>query len=136
MWRRILRVRTTGGWRSFRREDVDPLWAEHGTAAEDDCYDDPSSILRSGPLHGLQIAVPRWSPDGKQIAFIGGLMSDQGSTGGDLYVIPAKAHCSLGGEPKDLTPDRAASVAFITVGERSADSGLRSMWAEAATLRR
>jgi len=34
-----------------------------------------------GPLHGLQIAVPRFSPDGKQIAFIGGIMSDQGSTG-------------------------------------------------------
>ncbi len=34
-----------------------------------------------GPLHGLQIAVPRWSPDGSKIAFIGGLMSDQGATG-------------------------------------------------------
>jgi Tol biopolymer transport system component len=38
----------------------------------------------TGPLHGLQLAVPRWSPDGKAIAFIGGLMSDQGSTGGDV----------------------------------------------------
>jgi dipeptidyl aminopeptidase/acylaminoacyl peptidase len=72
----------------------------------------PKSILDtmkvSGSLHGLQIAVPRWSPDGSQIAFIGGLMSDQGSTGGDIYLIPA-----TGGEPKDLTPGRAASVAFI-----------------------
>jgi dipeptidyl aminopeptidase/acylaminoacyl peptidase len=41
-----------------------------------------------GPLHGLQIAVPRWSPDGMSIAFIGGLMSDQGSTGGDVWIIP------------------------------------------------
>jgi len=62
----------------------------------------------SGSLHNLQIAVPRFSPDGKQIAFIGGLMSDQGSTGGDIYLIP-----STGGEPKDITPNRAASVAFI-----------------------
>jgi dipeptidyl aminopeptidase/acylaminoacyl peptidase len=62
----------------------------------------------SGSLHNLQIAVPRWSPDGRQIAFIGGLMSDQGSTGGDIYLIP-----STGGEPQDLTPGRAASVAFI-----------------------
>jgi dipeptidyl aminopeptidase/acylaminoacyl peptidase len=62
----------------------------------------------SGSLHGLQIAVPRWSPDGSQIAFIGGLMSDQGSTGGDVYLIPA-----AGGEPKDVTPGRAASVAYI-----------------------
>jgi dipeptidyl aminopeptidase/acylaminoacyl peptidase len=72
----------------------------------------PHSILKpteiSGPLHNLQIAVPRWSPDSKQIAFIGGLMSDQGSTGGDIYLIP-----STGGEPHDLTPERAASVAFI-----------------------
>jgi dipeptidyl aminopeptidase/acylaminoacyl peptidase len=72
----------------------------------------PKSILDttkiSGSLHGLQIAVPRWSPDGTQIAFIGGLMSDQGSTGGDVYLIPA-----AGGEPKDVTPGRAASVAFI-----------------------
>jgi dipeptidyl aminopeptidase/acylaminoacyl peptidase len=72
----------------------------------------PKSILDttkvSGSLHGLQIAVPRWSPDGSQIAFIGGLMSDQGSTGGDVYLIP-----STGGEPKDVTPGRAASVAFI-----------------------
>jgi dipeptidyl aminopeptidase/acylaminoacyl peptidase len=72
----------------------------------------PQSILDttkvSGPLHGLQIALPRWSPNGKQIAFIGGLMSDQGATGGDLYLIP-----SIGGEPKDITPGRAASVAFF-----------------------
>ena len=45
------------------------------------------------------MAVPRFSPDGKKIAFIGGLMSDQGSTGGDVWVVEAK-----GGEPFDLTP--------------------------------
>jgi dipeptidyl aminopeptidase/acylaminoacyl peptidase len=72
----------------------------------------PTSILDTakilGSLHGLQIAVPRWSPDDKQIAFIGGLMSDQGATGGDVYLIPA-----IGGEPRNVTPGRAASVAFI-----------------------
>jgi dipeptidyl aminopeptidase/acylaminoacyl peptidase len=67
---------------------------------------DPTQV--SGPLRNLQIAVPRWSPDGKQIAFIGGLMSDQGSTGGDVYLIPA-----TGGEPRDITPGRPTSVAFI-----------------------
>jgi dipeptidyl aminopeptidase/acylaminoacyl peptidase len=72
----------------------------------------PRSILDTtkieAPLHGLQIAVPRWSPDGTRIAFIGGLMSDQGSTGGDVYLIPAE-----GGEPTDITAGRDASVAFI-----------------------
>ena len=67
---------------------------------------DPQTV--AGPLHGLQIAVPRWSPDGKQIAFIGGLMSDQGSTGGDIYLMPA-----TGGEPKDVTPGRAATPAWF-----------------------
>ncbi len=74
---------------------------------------DPPTV--SGSLHGLQIAVPRWSPDGQQIAFIGGLMSDQGSTGGDIYVIP-----SAGGEPRDVTPDRAASPSwFVWLDENS-----------------
>ncbi|HEX4007154.1 MAG TPA: S9 family peptidase [Acidobacteriaceae bacterium] len=72
----------------------------------------PTAVLDTqtvaGPLHGLQIAVPRWSPDGSRIAFIGGLMSDQGSTGGDIYTIP-----STGGEPTDQTPDRAGSPAWF-----------------------
>jgi dipeptidyl aminopeptidase/acylaminoacyl peptidase len=68
---------------------------------------DPTTV--AGPLHGLQIAVPRFSPDGSQIAFIGGLMSDQGSTGGDIYTIPA-----TGGEPKDVTPNRAATPAWFS----------------------
>ncbi len=58
---------------------------------------DPNST--STALHGLQIAVPRFSPDGKRIAFIGGLMSDQGATGGDVWVVNAS-----GGEPVDVTP--------------------------------
>ena len=66
----------------------------------------PSEV--SGPLHGMQIAVPRWSPDGKAIAFIGGLMSDQGSTGGDVWIIPA-----VGGEPRDLSQGRPTSPAWM-----------------------
>ncbi len=54
-----------------------------------------------GPLHGLQIAVPRWSPDGRAIAFIGGLMSDQGSTGGDVWIVSA-----AGGAPRNLSQGR------------------------------
>jgi dipeptidyl aminopeptidase/acylaminoacyl peptidase len=72
----------------------------------------PSVVLAPsefpGPLHGLQIAIPRWSPDGKSIAFIGGLMSDQGVTGGDVWVIS-----SSGGQPRDLTPSRPTSSQWI-----------------------
>jgi dipeptidyl aminopeptidase/acylaminoacyl peptidase len=50
------------------------------------------------PLHQMQVALPRWSPDGRTIAFIGGLMSDQGNTGGDIYRVS-----SQGGEAVDLT---------------------------------
>jgi dipeptidyl aminopeptidase/acylaminoacyl peptidase len=73
----------------------------------------PKAILApaevSGPLHGLQIAVPRWSPDGQAIAFIGGIMSDQGSTGGDVWIVS-----SAGGDPRNLTANRPSSPAWIT----------------------
>ncbi len=70
----------------------------------------PSEI--SGPFHGLQIAQPRWSPDGRAIAFIGGLMSDQGVTGGDVWIIDA-----AGGQPRNLTPNRPASSQWIVWGD-------------------
>ena len=53
----------------------------------------------------LQIAGPRWSPDGKSIAVIHGIMSDEGSTGGDVYVVPA-----AGGAAKNVTPDLEGSA--------------------------
>ncbi len=68
---------------------------------------DPSSV--AGPLHGLQIAVPRWSPDGMQIALIGGLMSDQGSTAGDVYLMAAE-----GGQPVNVTPGINISPSWLT----------------------
>jgi len=68
---------------------------------------DPGSV--SGDLHGLQIALPRWSPDGSRIAFIGGLMSDQGSTGGDIYAVSAS-----GGSVTNLTPGITVSPAWLS----------------------
>jgi dipeptidyl aminopeptidase/acylaminoacyl peptidase len=56
----------------------------------------------------MQIAVPRWSPDGKTIAFIGGLMSDEGANGGDVFTVPA-----AGGEPRNRTPGRKASASWL-----------------------
>ncbi|MDR3753270.1 MAG: S9 family peptidase [Terracidiphilus sp.] len=91
------------------------------TAASDS---KPSVILApsdvSGPLHGLQVALPRWSPDGKAIAFIGGLMSDQGVTGGDVWVIDAKGDAkenATGSQPRNLTPNRPASSQWIVWGD-------------------
>ncbi len=56
----------------------------------------------------MQVAVPRWSPDGRTIAFIGGLMSDEGVTGGDIYLVPA-----TGGRGLDLTPDLEGSASWL-----------------------
>jgi dipeptidyl aminopeptidase/acylaminoacyl peptidase len=56
----------------------------------------------------MQIAVPRWSPDGKTIAFIGGLMSDEGVTGGDIYTVLVG-----GGKPRNRTPDLTSSASWL-----------------------
>lgn len=69
---------------------------------------DPNTT--TGALHGLQIAVPRFSPDGSKIAFIGGLMSDQGSTGGDIYTVPSTGSQ----DAADVTPNRPATPAWFT----------------------
>jgi dipeptidyl aminopeptidase/acylaminoacyl peptidase len=55
-----------------------------------------------------QIAVPRWSPDGAEVAFIEGLMSDQGANGGDLFIVPV-----AGGRPRDCAPGRKASPSWL-----------------------
>jgi dipeptidyl aminopeptidase/acylaminoacyl peptidase len=56
----------------------------------------------------LQIANPAWSPDGETIAFIGGLMSDEPSVGGDVYTISAR-----GGDARNLTPGMKASASWL-----------------------
>jgi dipeptidyl aminopeptidase/acylaminoacyl peptidase len=56
----------------------------------------------------LQIADPRVSPDGKSVAFIEGLMSDEGSTGGDIYVVPI-----AGGTAQNLTPNIKTSPSVL-----------------------
>ncbi len=88
-------------------EDEACLDAAHGGCNPPHAILSPADL--NGPLHGLQIAVPRWSPDGKAIAFIGGLMSDQGVTGGDVWIMP-----SAGGQPRDLTPGWPVTAGWIT----------------------
>ncbi|HZU29489.1 MAG TPA: S9 family peptidase, partial [Candidatus Angelobacter sp.] len=55
-----------------------------------------------------QIAIPKWSPDGKSIAFISGIMSDEPSVGGDIFLIPAE-----GGTAKNITPEMKASATTL-----------------------
>jgi dipeptidyl aminopeptidase/acylaminoacyl peptidase len=89
--------------------------AAHGSGddnwwiAELDLMDTHSGAVVTILKPSLQIASPRWSGDGRRIAYIGGIMSDETITGGDVFVIdPA------GGDPINLTPDLAASVQTIT----------------------
>jgi len=68
---------------------------------------------RSGDMHELyapklQIAEPHVSPDGKNVAFIEGLMSDEGATGGDVFAVPI-----TGGKPRNLTPGIKASPSSL-----------------------
>ena len=58
---------------------------------------------------GLQITAPRWSPDGRKIAFIGGLMSDEAIVGGDIYSV-----ASNGGQKTNLTPGMRMSASWLT----------------------
>jgi dipeptidyl aminopeptidase/acylaminoacyl peptidase len=71
-----------------------------GNGAATDIYA-PSSAQQ-------QIASPRVSPDGSSVAFIGGIMSDFGSTGGDVYVVPV-----TGGAAVDATPQMKASATAL-----------------------
>ena len=59
----------------------------------------------------LQIASPRWSRDGKRIAYIGGIMSDEAITGGDVYVVPVNG--AVPAAAPDVTPNLKASVVTI-----------------------
>jgi len=56
-----------------------------------------------------QIALPRWSPDGKQIAFIEGLMSDQGVTGGEVFTVNESGIANA----QNHTPGRKSSPAWF-----------------------
>ncbi|HEX4533051.1 MAG TPA: prolyl oligopeptidase family serine peptidase [Rhizomicrobium sp.] len=85
-----------------------------------------SGALRVVAAPKMQLNLPRVSPDGKTVAFIGGLMSDWGSIGGDIYTVPL-----AGGTPTDVTPKFAGTfdgvawagntlVASALIGDRAA----------------
>ncbi|MGD0192113.1 MAG: S9 family peptidase [Rhizomicrobium sp.] len=64
-----------------------------------------AQVIFTPPDGRHQIADPAVSPDGKTVAFISGIMSDFGSTGGDVYAVPV-----AGGAASDATPGIHASA--------------------------
>jgi len=56
----------------------------------------------------LQIAYPKWSPDGRSIALIGGLMSDFIAPGGEIFLVDAAT-----GRTRNLTPGLKSSVTWL-----------------------
>ena len=90
----------------------------------------------------LQVAVPRWSPDGKSVAFIEGLMSDEGFHGGDLFTISENGQGLTNRTPKRKTsvsslfwqtPDRILVTEYVggggAISELSvADNSVRTIW--------
>jgi dipeptidyl aminopeptidase/acylaminoacyl peptidase len=62
--------------------------------------DAASGKLRVLAAPKMQMNMPHVSPDGRTVAFIGGLMSDFGSVGGDVYTVSID-----GGQPVDVTPN-------------------------------
>jgi dipeptidyl aminopeptidase/acylaminoacyl peptidase len=58
-----------------------------------------------------QIAAPTVSRDGATVAFIAGIMSDFGSTGGDVYTLPLD-----GGSATDITRELRASATALAWG--------------------
>ena len=97
-----------------------------------------TSIYKSS----LQVAVPRWSSDGKSVAFIEGLMSDEGFHGGDLFTISVNRRDLLNrtrghkGSVSSLfwqTPDRILLTETIGGGSAIseltlADNQVRTIW--------
>jgi len=73
---------------------------------------EPQARVLFGPADiRQQIAAPTVSRDGSTVAFIAGIMSDFGSTGGDVYTVPLE-----GGSAVDVTPGMGASATALAWG--------------------
>ncbi len=78
-----------------------------------DAVDAKTGAVRTIAKPKTQMNFPRISPDGKTVAFIGGLMSDFGSIGGDVWTVPIG-----GGEPTDTQPDSRVTVTSLIWHDR------------------
>ena len=89
------------------------------------------TLFTPGPRE--QLAAPVMSPDGTRVGFIGGWMSDFGSTGGDAYLLRLDAP---GSRPVDLTPGLHATVTSIDwhCGEKLTATLLQGGTSKVATL--
>src|SRR5437763_159395 len=90
----------------------------------------------------LQVAVPRWSPDGKSVAFVEGLMSDEGFHGGDLFSVASDGSGLTNRTPRRktsvsslfwLAPDRVLITEYVggggAISEVSVvDNSVRTIW--------
>jgi len=100
--------------------------------------DAASGRLRVIAAPAMQMNMPHVSPDGRTVAFIGGLMSDFGSVGGDVYTVPIE-----GGEPVDVTAGVKASFngiawrgqALLASVQAGADTGVATVDPAARTTR-
>jgi dipeptidyl aminopeptidase/acylaminoacyl peptidase len=73
-----------------------------------DAIDAATGAVRPIAKPATQLNQPRVSPDGKTVAYIGGLMSDFGSVGGDVFTVPF-----AGGKPRNLTAGAKSTVTTI-----------------------
>jgi len=69
-----------------------------------------ASVIYAPSSPQQQLADPRVSPDGRSVAFVGGIMSDFGSTGGDVYSLRLD---HPGVSVRDLTPGYPASATSL-----------------------
>jgi dienelactone hydrolase len=69
----------------------------------------PARVIYAPADDRQQLAMPKVSRDGSIVAFIAGIMSDFGSTGGDVYTLALD-----GGAAANLTPDMHASATAIS----------------------
>ncbi|OYY70966.1 MAG: S9 family peptidase [Sphingomonas sp. 28-63-12] len=73
-----------------------------------DAVDAQTGAIRQIAKPATQLNFPRVSPDGKTVAYIGGLMSDFGSVGGDVWTVPL-----AGGAPVNITDGARATATSL-----------------------
>ncbi len=73
-----------------------------------DAIDARTGAVRAIAKPATQLNQPRVSPDGRTVAYVGGLMSDFGSIGGDVFTVPL-----AGGSPRNITAGTKSTVTTI-----------------------